>query len=162
MKTLKEKLKATERNLYVDDSVLESSPEKIEGTLEYFKLDKYISCEVLEQEYAKRKLIPADIHTLIEHDSELDEKKYVGTQWKDKDGKWCFASFYHWFDGERSVFVHRDDDHWDGHWWFAGVRKSSEISNSELIETLPLTESQAISFLKNLGFKITKLVEKEY
>lgn len=156
MKTnLKKLIQSTKRTLYVDDVVLATAPAKIEGELEFFTLGRYVSDDELQQEYDMRGLIPADIQTLIEHDSEVDEKKYVGTHWKNKDGKWCFVGFFR-YDSGRYVSVRRFDDDWSDDWWFAGFRKSdlSTIVTPSSSETLTLEKAQEI--VKQAGFKIFK------
>ena len=65
---LKNLLKSTGRTLYIKDEVLESSPDKIEGTFELFSIGKYVSPSELQAEYDKRGLVPADIETMVKHD----------------------------------------------------------------------------------------------
>ena len=138
MKTLKQKLEQTKRNLYINNEVFETSPKQTKGKVEFFTIGKYISDDELQKEYENRGLIPASIYDLIDNDKICDEKKYVGTHWKDENGKWCFATFFFWSGNvERSVYVDRNDGDWLDRWWFAGVRKSSKLKNSGLIETLP-------------------------
>ncbi len=156
---LKNLLESTGRTLYVTDEVLTDSPNKIDGVFEMFQIGKYITCDELRAEYEKRNLVPADIETMVAHDGEFDEKKYVATQWKDKNGKGCFAAFGRWFDGVRGVFVYRLDRDWSDDWWFAGVRKSSNLDHSDLstqtLETLNL--EKAITICKENGLTVTKI-----
>ena len=163
---LKKLLEKTDRTLYIDDAVLKTAPSKVEGTFEMFTLEKYTSDDELQKEYESRGLVPADIETLVEHDSELDEKKWVSTHWKDKDGNWCFAAFGRWRGDARRVFVYRRGYGWDVSWWFAGVRKSLELGNSDLLPSEPLSLAEisnkeiaidrAIKLLKSNGFTVTK------
>ena len=130
MKSITRKqLEATGRTLYIDNEVLASAEGGVsKGALEFFKIGKYESDDELEEEYASRNLVPATISDLIRFDKEnrekLDEMAYVGTHWKNADGKWCFAAFSGW-SGEHHVSVDRYGDGWGGGWWFAGVRKSA-------------------------------------
>ena len=153
---LKNLLKSTGRTLYIKDEVLESSPDKIEGTFELFSIGKYVSPSELQAEYDKRGLVPADIETMVKHDKELDEKKHVATQWKDADGKWCYAAFSLWRDG-RGVSVRRGDRDWNDYWWFAGVRKVTSTSDtlpSSALSSLSLDE--AIKVCKKNGYDVIK------
>ncbi len=138
---LQKAIDSTKRTQYINKKVLETAPSKIGGTLEFFPLGKYVSTAELEKEYESRGLIPADIETICEYDLEnkekMDKMKYVGTHWKDKDGKFCYAVFRLRGD-ERSVYVLQRDRDWRVDWWFAGVRKSSEIKSSALSDPLPL------------------------
>lgn len=63
----------------------------------------------------------------------------MATQWKDADGKWCYATFYRWF-GKRFVNVYRYDYGWDDDWSFVGVpvRKNAKKSDAETSELSPL------------------------
>lgn len=119
-------LDATGRGQYTDKKVVAGMP-KGEGEAEvhFFKLDRWISDDDLEKEYDARGLKPADPYSLAavnEADPAFADERPNCTHWKDKDGKWCYAAFNHWFD-ERCVGVRRSGDGWYGHWFFAGVRK---------------------------------------
>lgn len=132
----------TDRIKWIDKEVLETAPQggSIED-IEFFHLGECASNEKLEQEYAKRNLIPANIDVLMEYNKEhrdkLDEMDFVGTQWKDAEGNWCYASFRCWVD-DREVSVSRYGHDWDDDWWFAGLRKSSAINPSTLSDPLSL------------------------
>lgn len=156
--TVQKALDATKRTQYVNKDVLQDAPLHTfnEVDIEFFNLGKYVNCDELENEYESRGLVPADIREIAALDeSVLDENKYVGTQWKDKDGKWCFATFRLWR-GDRDVFVNRNDDGWDDDWLFAGLRKSVLSTNtSELLEPLPL--DLAIETCKKAGLTVTKI-----
>ncbi len=123
----KEALTATGRNQYVDDSVVVQMPN---GTTEetevvFFKLGRYVSDNDLDKEYELRGLKPADPFSLAavnEAAPAFADEHPNGTHWKDKNDKWCYATFFRWIDG-RSVCVFRSDDGWNDDWWFAGVRK---------------------------------------
>jgi hypothetical protein len=140
-KSPQELLDLTKRTQYVDKSVLETFPEKQEGTLEFFKLDRYISNNHLEKEYVSRGLVAADPSTLLDYDlsnrADMDEKRWVCTHWKDANGTWCYIAFYRWSGDGRGVLVDRDGVEWIGFWWFAGLRKSSEIGASALLDAEP-------------------------
>lgn len=148
----------TDRTKYIDKKALKIAPKGGNvKDIEFFHLGEYASNEKLEQEYAKRNLIPATIDVLMEYDKEhrdkLDGMMYVGTHWKDTYGNWYFATFYCWFD-DRLVDVYRDAYDWDDGWWFAGLRRSSAISPSTLSD--PLSLESAIQMVKDAGYKIIK------
>lgn len=127
----KEFLKSLPYKLYVDDEVVETMPMD-GGVCEFFRLDKYLSDNELQNEYENRGLVPASVFALLSTpQGKLDKMRYVGTHWKDSKGKWCFCTFRRWDDGERSVIVDRNDNDWDDDWWFAGVRKSISPKTSE-------------------------------
>ncbi len=124
----KEVLKATGRNQYLADSVVAKMPkgEGDETEVFFFKLGRQINDNDLEKEYELRGLKPADPYSLAkvnEEDPAFADIRPNATHWKDADGKWCFADFHRWSDGERYVRVFRRDDDWYDRWWFAGVRK---------------------------------------
>lgn len=172
--TAQEALDSTSRKKYVNKDVLKNAPlhnnENLKGSLygitiyttsnvevEFFKLYRYVSDEELEKEYSSRGLIPADIREIASVSKDiLDEKKGVGTHWKDSSNKWCFAAFGLW-DGGRRVVVGRGDDVWDDGWWFAGVRKSLENSTSELIEPQSLSLEFALKMVIDAGYVVTKI-----
>ncbi len=128
----KQNLELTKRDLYIDEDVLSSAPSGVRGELVLFTVGKYMTDDELEKEYVLRELEPATIELIADFDvknpTQIDEKKYVGTHWKDAKGNWCYAAFSRW-DGRRRVGVYRsDDDDWNVCWWFAGVRSSSKSS----------------------------------
>lgn len=157
-------LDATKRTQYVDKTVLATFPKQQEGTLEFFKLDKYISDDDLEKEYESRGLIPADPYTLLNYDlsnrAEIDEKKDVFTHWKDSKGKWCYIAFDQWRGDERRVIVDRDDYGWRGLWWVAGLRKFSTQSSKtkNCLDTLSLDLQNAIDVVKKGGYQVSKIL----
>lgn len=144
--SIQKMLEATNRIQYIEKDVLATFPKYKTKTveLEFFKLDKYITCQELQDEFDKRGLIPdpqALLQLAVDNQGFLDEEKYVVTQWKDNDGKWCYTAFTRW-DDERDVFVSRRGNGWYDDWWFAGVRKSGtrSLDSSDLkpLDTLPL------------------------
>lgn len=159
---LKELLKSTKRTLYVDDEVLATAPKGGDlKDLQFFKLDKWVTNEELEKEYQSRNLIPATIETLVAYDKEkLDKMKYVGTHWKDANGKWCYAAFDRWDVGGRAVFVDRSAYDWNDFWWFAGLANSPQKSdtrnsgalNLDLATRVEALEEQIKSIRKFLVF----------
>ena len=70
-----------------------------------------ISDDRLEAEYDFHDFKPADPYAqaaVNEADPNFANDHPNGTHWKDKDGKWCFASFFRWLDEPR-VHVYRRD-----------------------------------------------------
>ena len=131
-RTPQEALDATFRKQYTDRKVVESMPkgEGDEVEVGFFRLDlskchDYISDDDLEMEFELRGLKSADpisIAAVNEADHDFADEKPHCTHWKNADGKWCFATFYHW-SKERKVDVGLRVYGWDGYWWFAAVRK---------------------------------------
>src|SRR3989338_8510536 len=127
LRTAEQALDATGRKQYTDSDVVAAMPKGAGGEVEvhFFKLDRYISDNDLEDEYASRGLKPADPCSLAavnEANPAFADEHPNGTHWKDAKGKWCFASFNRW-DDERELCVDRNDGGWFDSWWFAGVRK---------------------------------------
>lgn len=127
-RSFQEALDATGRKQYTDRKVVNAvSPrESEEGEVVFFNLGRYVNDDNLEKEYELRGLKPADPYSLAavnEADPAFADKKPNGTHWKDADGKWCFATFFQWRGGRRSVSVGRSSYDWNDGWWFAGVRK---------------------------------------
>lgn len=116
-----------------EDDVFTSAP-AVEGTIEFFPIGKYISAADLDLEYERRGLVPADPFALAKWcEKEQKENTYYTTQWKDENGKYCYAAFYRWSGDDRNAFVHRRSDDWNAPWVFAGVRKSSELGASGVL-----------------------------
>ena len=124
----REALEATGRKLYVDDGMVKAMPkgEGEDSETVFFKLGRWVSDDDLEKEFELRGLVPQDPYSLAkvnQDDPTFADEKPNGTHWKDKNGNWCFAAFYRWYGGERSVSVYRSNDDWSDGWWFAGRRK---------------------------------------
>lgn len=155
-------LKDTGRTLYVDEGIAKSAPQSEETDLQFFKLDRYMSDDALEQEYEKHGLRPATILELCMYDKVhqdmLDEKKYICSHWKDADGKWCFVALDRWRD-ERNVYVNRRGHVWNDGWWGCGVHKSAlGTGNSELaLEPLSLDSLSIIITCIEFGDKKYKI-----
>ena len=127
LRTAQQALDATGRKQYTNNDVVAAMPKGAGGEVEvhFFKLDRYISENDLEDEYASHGLKPADPYSLAavnEADPAFADEHPNGTHWKDAKGKWCFAAFDRWDDG-RELSVDRYDNDWLDYWWFAGVRK---------------------------------------
>lgn len=134
-RTPQEALKATGRKQYVTDSVVAEMPhgEGEETEVIFFKIGRRINGDDLDKEYELRGLVAADPYSQAaanEADPAFADEHPNGTHWKNKDGKWCFAAFYRWFDVERYVSMRRGVYGWDDFWWFAGVRKSTLNSDA--------------------------------
>lgn len=171
-KTPQELLDILGYNQYVEKNIVNEMPEdNDEGIVEYFNLNRYVTDDELEKEYESRGLVAANprhlIGILTNEKDLIAEKGYIATHWKDKYGKWCFASFPHWHDGERNVYVDRSDYGWFDYSWFAGVRKSLELDNQPSLETLSFEpmklfndleghDEVAINYLKSKGYKMSK------
>jgi hypothetical protein len=126
--TPKQVLDATGRTQYTDKDVVASMPrgQGEDKEVVFFKLSRSISDEDLEKEYALRGLKPADPYSLAkvnQDDPAFADANPNSTHWKDENGKWCYAAFIQWNDGERCVDVDRRDIGWNDSWWFAGVRE---------------------------------------
>ena len=127
LRAAQQALDATGRKQYTDSDVVAAMPKGAGGEVEvhFFKLDRYISDNDLEDEYASHGLKPVDPYSLAavnEADPAFADEYPNSTHWKDAAGKWCFAAFRRWGVG-RGLDVGRGDDVWSVSWWFAGVRK---------------------------------------
>lgn len=138
-------LDATKRTQYANKDILATFPPATDLPLEFFTLDKYVTESELDKEYESRGLAPASPFDLCTYDlanpDKMDEMQYVATQWKD-GANWNYAAFRRW-DGERRVCVYRGGCRWRVHWWFAGVRKSSDTGPSGLSDPLNFEERLA-------------------
>jgi hypothetical protein len=126
-RTAQEALKATGRNLYVNDDVVELMPqgEGDEVEVNLFNVGRYITDDELNKEFYLRGLKPVDpfaLAALNEAYPAFADEKPNATHWKDAQGNWCYAIFGRWR-GERRVNVNRNAGDWNDNYWFAGVRK---------------------------------------
>lgn len=132
LETLQQILDKSGFTQYTNKDVVNSAPRlKVKkGTkIEFFKLNKYYSDDELEKEYESHGLVAVDPYMLAEQIEDfIEEKKYLLTHWKDKEGKWCYATFSGW-DDERNVYVDRGGNYCYGVWWVGGVRKSALINS---------------------------------
>jgi len=127
--------------IYIDEK---DFPEKQEGTLAIFTLDKYVSASELDKEYASRGLVPAEPLSVLEFNS---LEKYVATQWRDTNDNYCYATFLRWLD-ERRVDVDRLGRDWDGDWWFVGVRKLGLGTGSARSSSVPSSLAEQVALLE--------------
>jgi hypothetical protein len=157
MKTFKQLLDSLDRKQYVDEDIVDSIVPCEFQELEFFKLSRYVTNEELSKEYETKGLVPISPYALALYDEKypkkMDEMGYVGTSWKNSSGEWCFAAFNHWFDG-RFVRVYRYDRDWYDSWWFAGLRKTSDIEPKPSLE--PMSLETAIKICKENGLKVIK------
>jgi len=131
-RTQQEMLDATGREKYTDRRVVDTMPrgEGDEVDVYFFKLGRYISDADLQKEYELRELKPDPYAegAVNEADLAFADEHPNGCDWKDADGKWCYAAFDQWRDDERFVRVSRRGSGWIGRWWFGGVRNSFHFS----------------------------------
>ncbi len=142
MKTFQKLLDETKRVQCTDKDVVDSIESSEEQNIEFFTLGNYVPASELDREAEKQGFILATPYALAlyaKDHPELADEKSIATQWKDKNGKWCYIAFNRWYGDERDVSVDRRESDWFGHWWFAGVRKSA-LKNSE-------TQTSALSTL---------------
>lgn len=130
-----EALKATGKVQYVIECVV---AEMLNGTDEevevvFFSLDYEVDKDTLMKEYELRELHPVDPHTLAavnEAHPDFADRYPNYTQWKDKNGNWCFIGFHCMYGSGRSVYVSNHEHKLNQFWWFAGVRKSTSNSDA--------------------------------
>jgi hypothetical protein len=127
--TPREAINATGRVQYLNDEVVRDMPtgegEEKEVFLVSFK--KTLTPDQLEQEVEKTGFVLADPVTqcaLNEQDPSLADSYPNATQWRDKNGKACYALFARW-NGKRAVGVDQVGYAWGGDWFFVCFRKSS-------------------------------------
>lgn len=122
-RTAEQAFVATGRKQYVTESVVATMPrgsgDSVE--MEFINLGRRVACSMLDGELASLgyELIidPIGQASINEADPEFADKYPNATQWKDSDGKFCYASFDHW-NGERYVSVDQGGNDWDDSWWF--------------------------------------------
>lgn len=161
--SFKELLNKTKRTQYVTDDVVAAVEPSDEQELEFISLGKYVSAADLESELRKLGYELAHPYALAlyakEHPDFADDK-YIATQWKDKDGEFCFAAWRGW-SGGRSVLVYRRSYEWDDGWLFACLRKHPALGHSDSSALSPQKNEeleQAIEIVKKAGFVIFKPV----
>lgn len=126
-------LDETKRAQYTDKDVVNSIEPCDEQEIEFFTLGKYVTCNELEIESEKLGFTLASPYALAlyaKNQPEFADENWIATQWKDKDGKWCFATFDRDY-GRRRVDVRRYGNEWSDYWWFAGLRKSTLASDTQ-------------------------------
>ena len=129
-------LDATNRRQYTNSAVVATMPSNGTGvqenvTVEFFPIRKNVSSDEAAKAYEEHGLTP-DLYAqaaVNEADPAFADKYPNGTQWQDADGNWCYAAFRR-SDGERYVFVHRNDYDWLDCWWLGGVRKPARRNDS--------------------------------
>lgn len=122
------KLRGTFCSGHIDKSVVATMPRNGEGLhhnvdVVFFRLGRHVSDEELAKEYERRGLVSDPYaQAAVNGSYMLFADEYPnGTHWKDK-GRWCSVAFYR-AHGKRKVSCISYEHGWEGHWWFAGVRK---------------------------------------
>ncbi len=142
-KTPQEAVNDTGRKQYVNSDALATMPqgEGDEVPLHYFKPDPeeydhdgWMSVDAFDKCLSRRGLVP-DPQALLQdpandtsNDSAFADEHPTGSQWRDANGKACYAAVFR-FCGDREVFVNRSDNDWNDNWWLSGVpavRKSTQ------------------------------------
>ena len=117
---------ATGRNKYVERDSIKCMPDSASGEMDvhFFKVDRWSRDADLEKEYELRGLVPNPRAqaAVNEADPAFADEYPNGTQWKDAEGNWHFATFDQWND-ERDVDVDRSGGGWSDRWFVGGVRK---------------------------------------
>ena len=127
-----EMLDATGRKQHIDRKAVNAMPrgEGEEVDVYFFKPDPsaykdgFITCAEADRQYEMRGFKP-DLYAqgaVNKADPAFADEHPNGSQWKEKDGNYCYATFGRWR-GERDVDVDRSVNVWHDNWWFAGVRK---------------------------------------
>src|SRR5690606_25628549 len=120
-RTSQEALNATRREQYTKRGVVKEMPQGEGEEIEIYLIpfQRLLSVDQLEKEVDNTdfKLVdPIALAALNETDPELADKYPNGTQWRDKNGKACYAFFGRGSNNLRSVSVGRDDIAWDTYW----------------------------------------------
>jgi len=126
-RSAQEALDATGRKQYTDKKVVATMPKAMSSETEvhFVNFGEYVPARELKDRVDALGYRLADPFTLAafnEADPSFADEHPNGTQWKDKNGKFCYAIFYDWYDA-RWVYVDQGDDVWGGRWWVAVVRK---------------------------------------
>lgn len=125
-RTPQQVLDATGRRQHVLSGVVSTMPrgEGDEVFVHFFRVGNYVFDERLWAEFERRDLRPdpyAQAQVNADDPTFADEHPN-GSHWQDEEGRWCFIAFIN-KDNDQDVTVSRDDDAFDGDWWFAGVPK---------------------------------------
>ena len=111
---------------YIEQDVLDSMPMsgKVEDDAHFFDLDYDATPKELDLEYDKHGLKPDPVAVAqaMADDPAFADERPVAVQWRDGEGRACYAVFDRWCD-ERGVGVGRRGSHWDRDDRFGGVRK---------------------------------------
>lgn len=134
-RTPQQAIDATGRTKHLYDEVVREMPmgegEEVEVYLIFFK--KQLSDDTLEQEVDKAGFVlidPITLNALNEQDPALADTIPNATQWRDKNGKACFACFRYW-GGKRRVYVLQYDNDCHIDCFFGCVhKKSTQVSES--------------------------------
>lgn len=126
-RTPKEAINATGRvKWYIDEQALADMPTegKEQDDVVVFELDYDPTVDELDREYEARGLRtdPLALAQLMVDDPAFADKRPVAVQWRDKQGRACYADFSRWC-GKRGVRVDRSGRWWNRHYRFAGVSK---------------------------------------
>lgn len=128
-RTNMEAVNATGRVQSLSNIVVEEMPTSTEEEMEiYFvPFKKTLSPSALEKAVDKVgcKLVdPVALCATNESDSEFADKYPNATQWRDKNGKVCYAAFAQLLlHKKRGVVVRQDEYHWEDEWFFGCVPK---------------------------------------
>ncbi len=127
-------LEGTGRKQYTNSTVVETIPleggdgeEEVEFV--FFKVGRSLPDSEVEVERKKRGLVQ-DLAAQAQYNadnSDFATDHPNGDNWKDANGKWCYAYFYRW-DGEREVDVHFSDFDWDDGFWFGGRKVQPSVA----------------------------------
>lgn len=146
MCTPQQVIDATGRAQHVDPGVLEIMPRGAgkKAKIHFFVLDRDVTDDELEGEYAQRGLVPADAYTLCRF-NELYPAFAIdypnATHWKDvrQDviGEWCYIAFNRFF-GVYTVYVRYlfNVKVWFKGWFFAGLLQYPYDSSAESLPAL--------------------------
>jgi hypothetical protein len=114
---------ATGRELYLNEAVVSGVPLGTEETvtMSFYCFKRLVTYDKLDEELAKLGLElivdPIAQAALNEAEPEFADTHPNGTQWKNADGKVCYAFFIGWY-GERCVSVRQYGIDWHLYWWF--------------------------------------------
>lgn len=163
---------------YVNSDITEANfpwPKKV--TTEGYKIinmgKSYSSQEALDRMKADG-CRPATIHELItiahEHPELFPEGKWsslvaFGTDFTDSDGRHRVPRVRRLSDGDWEFFLGVFEYDWDGDdclICFCDNQPSDTLAPETDVVPLTLTDETAIAYLKEKGYRITKMIEKEY
>jgi hypothetical protein len=118
-------IKATQRKLFLNESLIKSIPKSGAGIrkVTFFHLGRTIGNDALSHEFDIRGLRPDPIAQCMvnQEDPEFADFNPNCTIWKNEGGEWCYLAFNTLNFNLRRVYLARSIAPWNAEWWYGGV-----------------------------------------